>query len=104
MTLSLTVAILIASAAVYSWKFFGYLVPGRFLEKPLVSRITSLLTVALLSALLATQAMTTQSQIRFDGRIAALVVAAVLLKFRAPFLVVVMAAAAVAALLRVLGF
>jgi hypothetical protein len=101
--MTLTLAILLASVAVYSWKFFGYLVPARFLEQPVTSRIASLLTVALLSALMATQALTTQSQIRFDGRIVALVVAAVLLKFKAPFLVVVLAAAATAALLRTLG-
>lgn len=101
--MTLTLAILFASAAVYSWKFFGYLVPERFLERPVVSRIAALLTVALLSALMATQAMTTQSQIRFDSRIIGLLVAATLLKFRAPFLVVVIAAAVTAALLRTLG-
>jgi uncharacterized membrane protein len=102
--LTLTLAILLASAAVYSWKIFGYLVPQRLLEKPAVSRVAGLLTVALLAALLATQAMTSNSEIKFDGRIAALVVAAALLKLRAPFLVVVVAAAAVAGLLRALGF
>ena len=101
--MSLTLAILVASIAVYSWKFFGYLVPERFLEKPVVSRIAGLITVALLAALMATQALTTQSQIRFDGRLVALLVAAVLLRFRAPFLVVVIAAAAVASLLRAVG-
>lgn len=102
--MTVTLAILIASLAVYSWKFFGYLVPEHTLEKPVVARIASLLTVALLSALLATQAMTTQSQIVFDGRLVAVAVAALLLKMRAPFLVVVVAAAAVAALLQALGF
>lgn len=102
--MTLTLAILLASAAVYSWKIFGYLVPQRLLEKPAVSRVAGLLTVALLAALLATQAMTSNSEIKFDGRIAALVVAAALLKLRAPFLVVVVAAAAVAGLLRALGF
>jgi hypothetical protein len=101
---TLTLAILIASLAVYSWKFFGYLVPERTLEKPVVARIASLLTVALLAALLATQAMTTQSQIVFDGRLVAVAVAAILLRLRAPFLVVVVAAAAVAALLQAIGF
>ena len=101
--MTLTLAILIASLAVYSWKFFGYLVPERTLEKPVVARIASLLTVALLAALLATQAMTTQSQIVFDGRLVAVAAAALLLKMRAPFLVVVVAAAAVAALLQALG-
>jgi hypothetical protein len=83
---TLTLAILIASLAVYSWKFFGYLVPERVLEKPVVARIASLLTVALLSALLA------------------VLVAALLLMLRAPFLLVVIAAAAVAALLQAVGF
>jgi hypothetical protein len=101
---TLTLAILIASLAVYSWKLFGYLVPERTLEKPVVARIAGLLTVALLAALLAAQTMTTQSQIVFDGRLVAVAVAAVLLKLRAPFLVVVVAAAAVAALLQAVGF
>lgn len=102
--MTLTLAILLASLAVYSWKFFGYLVPERTLERPAVARIASLLTVALLSALLATQAMTAQSEIVFDGRLVAVALAALLLKFRAPFLVVVIAAAVVAALLQAVGF
>ncbi len=96
-------AILLASAAVYSWKFFGYLVPERFLIKPRVSRVSALLTVALLSALMATQAVTKDSHVVFDSRIIALAVAALLLRFRAPFLVVVVAAAAVSATLKLLG-
>ena len=100
--MTMIVAILLASAAVYSWKFFGYLVPERFLEKPAVSRVAALLTVALLSALMATQALTKDGQIVFDARIASMAVAALLLKFRAPFLIVVAAAAATAALLRLL--
>ena len=102
--MTLTLAILIASLAVYSWKFFGYLVPERVLEKPVVARIASLLTVALLSALLATQTFTAGSQIVFDGRVTAVLVAALLLMLRAPFLLVVIAAAAVAALLQAVGF
>lgn len=96
-------AILLASAAVYSWKFFGYLVPERFLTKPKVSRVSALLTVALLSALMATQAVTKDSHVVLDSRIIALAVAALLLRFRAPFLVVVVAAAAVSATLKLLG-
>lgn len=96
-------AILLASAAVYSWKFFGYLVPESFLTKPRVARVSGLLTVALLSALMATQAITKDSQIVFDSRIIALAVAALLLRFRAPFLVVVVVAAAVSATLKLFG-
>ena len=102
--MTLTLAILIASLAVYSWKFFGYLVPERVLERPVVARVASLLTVALLSALLATQTFTAGSEIVFDGRVVAVSVAAILLMLRAPFLVVVIAAAAVASLLQAVGF
>lgn len=102
--MTLTLAILVASLAVYSWKFFGYLVPERILERPVVARVASLLTVALLSALLATQTFTAGSEIIFDGRVIAVLVAALLLMMRTPFLVVVIAAAAVAALLQAVGF
>lgn len=102
--MTLTLAILMASLAVYSWKFFGYLVPERVLERPVVARVASLLTVALLSALLATQTFTAGSEIVFDGRVVAVSVAAILLMLRAPFLVVVIAAAAVASLLQAVGF
>jgi branched-subunit amino acid transport protein len=102
--MNLTIAILLASAAVYSWKFFGYLVPEQFLEKPMVSRVAALLTVALLSALMATQTLTKGSEIQIDARVPSLLVAAVLLRFKAPFLVVVLAAAGFAALLRFFGF
>lgn len=102
--MTLTLAILIASLAVYSWKFFGYLVPERVLERPVVARVAGLLTVALLSALLATQTFTAGSEIVVDGRVVAVSVAAILLMLRAPFLVVVIAAAAVASLLQAVGF
>jgi hypothetical protein len=47
--------------------------------------------------------ITSGSQIIFDARIPALAVAALLLRFKAPFIVMVAAAAAVAALIRVFG-
>lgn len=102
--MTMLTAILIASLAVYSWKFFGYLVPEKFLEKPRVARTANLLTVALLAALMATQTFTKQSQVVFDSRVAGIAVAAIMLKFKAPFLLVVVAAAAVSALLQAAGF
>lgn len=103
--MTLWIGILIASAAVYSWKLLGYMVPSSVLNNPIVSRIASLLTVALLAALLGVQGLTGGGEIVFDARIPALGVAAVLLYFRAPFVVMVAASALVAALLRLfLGF
>lgn len=98
--MTLWIGILIASAAVYSWKILGYLVPSSVLNNPSISRIASLLTVALLSALLGVQGLTGSGEIVFDARIPALGVAALLLYFRAPFVVMVAASALVAALLR----
>jgi branched-subunit amino acid transport protein len=97
---TLTGAILIASFAVYSWKIFGQSVPKSLLKNPRVSRIAGLLTVALLSALVGVQGFTSSGQIQFDARVPALLVAAILLYLRAPFIVMVAAAALVAALVR----
>lgn len=93
-------AILIASVLVFSWKILGYLVPQSVLNHPVVSRVASLLTVALLAALLGVQGLTGGGQITIDARIPALGVAAILLYLRAPFIVMVAAAAATAALIR----
>lgn len=98
--MSLWLGILLSSAAVYSWKILGFMVPSSVLKHPTVSRIANLLTVALLAALLGVQGLTGGGQIHFDARIPALGVAAILLYFRAPFVVMVAAAALVASLLR----
>ena len=71
---------------------------------PRPARIADLLTVALLSALVAVQTLGAGQAIVVDARIPAVLVAAGLLLLRAPFLVVVVAAALVAALLRLWGW
>jgi hypothetical protein len=76
------------------------MVPSSVLNHPTISRIANLLTVALLAALLGVQGLTAGGQIVLDARIPAIAVAAVLLYFRAPFVVMVAAAALVAGLLR----
>lgn len=96
--------VLLSSAAVLGLKLLGYLVPPRVIERPTPSRVAGLLTVALLSALVATQTLQQGTGIAIDARLPAVGVAVVLLMLRAPFIVVVIAAAAVAALLRLLGW
>ena len=96
--------VLLSSAAVLALKLLGYLVPPSIIERPTPSRVATLLTVALLAALVATQTLQHGSVIAIDARVPALGVAAVLLVLRAPFIVVVIAAAAGAALLRLLGW
>lgn len=94
------IAVLGACAACYVVKLVGYLAPHDWLERPRVTRVASLVTVALLSALFAIQAVTAGAHLVLDARVPAVAVAAVLLWRRAPFVVVVGAAAVVAAALR----
>lgn len=96
--------ILISSILVLALKLAGYLVPPRLLEQPTPARVSNLLTVALLSALTATQTLERAGGIDVDARLPAVAVAAVLLWLRMPFIVVVIAAAAVAAIVRMLGW
>jgi len=96
------IAALIASALVYSWKLIGYLIPERFLT-PAVKAFTERVTIALLAALVVTQAFADGQLLVLDARFPALVIAGVLLWLRAPFIIVVIVAAAVAAGLRLLG-
>ena len=95
-------AVLVASGACYAVKLAGLSLPQRFLEEPRVQRTVPLLPVALLAALIATQTFATGRHLVLDVRAAALVVAGIAVLLRAPFLVVVAAGAATAALLRLL--
>jgi branched-subunit amino acid transport protein len=70
------------------------------LEKPVVRRIAALLPVALLAALVGVQTFGHGQAVTVDARLAGLAAAITALLLRAPFLVVVLAAAATTALLR----
>ena len=97
------VALVVASAVCFGLKLAGHLVPEHWLAQPRVARTAALVTVALLSALVAVQAFTTGRSIVIDARLPALLVAAIALALRAPFIVVVVLAALTAAGLRALG-
>lgn len=101
--MNLWTAVLLASLLCVALKALGYLIPPRWFAAPAPSRIVDLLTVALLAALVAVQTLGVGQQIVMDARVPALIVAAALLTIRAPFLVDVVAAAVVAALLRLWG-
>ncbi|MFN3867165.1 MAG: AzlD domain-containing protein [Demequina sp.] len=98
------VAIVAAGVLAWATKFAGHVVPETWLEHPRVHRIAAFVTVALLAALFGVQAFTTGAAVVLDARVVAVAVAALLLWRRAPFIVVVFAAAAVAAGLRLLGW
>ena len=94
--------LLIASAGCYALKLAGLSLPQAWLQDPRIQRTVPLLPVALLAALIATQTFSAGHRLVLDVRAAALGVAAIAVLLRAPFLVVVSAGAATAALLRLL--
>ncbi len=102
--LSLWHGILIASIVCVALKTVGYLLPPAWFDGPRMQRVIDQLTVALLAALVAVQTLGAGQGIVVDARLPALGVAAALLVLRAPFLVVVAAAALTAALLRLWGW
>ncbi|WP_312567323.1 AzlD domain-containing protein [Comamonas sp.] len=95
--------IVLACAVAFATKWLGYAIPARFLQNPRMTHIAACMTVALLSALTVMNTLAEGSRLVLDARLAALVVAAVALWLRAPFLLVVVLGAASAALLRWLG-
>ena len=102
--MSVWLAVLATSAGCYLLKLTGLTVPRRVLDRPLVRRCAELVPIAVLAALCAVQAFANGRSLVFDGpRLAGLAVAAVALLRRAPLIVVVLIAAAVAAGLRALA-
>ena len=96
------VAVLLASVGCFALKLAGWSVPAPWLERERLQRAAVLLPVPLLAALVVVQAFAGDRALVLDARAAGLAVALVLVLARAPFLAVVVAAAATAALLRAL--
>ena len=94
--------VLVASLACYGLKLAGLSLPQSWLQDTRVLRTVPLIPVALLAALVATQTFSTGQHLVLDVRAAALGVALIAVLLRAPFLVVVVAGAATAALLRLI--
>ncbi|MDF9715957.1 AzlD domain-containing protein [Nocardioides sp. ChNu-153] len=97
------VALLVLAAGSYLLKLAGLSLPAEVLERPVVRRVALALPIALLSALVAVQAVADGSRLVVDARVAGLAVAVVALALRANFLLVVVLAALTAAGLRAAG-
>lgn len=93
--------VLLGSAGCYVLKLLGLSVPARALADTRVQRIAALLPVALLAALIANQTFADDRSLVLDARAAGVAAGIAAVVLRAPFLVVVAVAAAVAALVRV---
>lgn len=101
--MSLWIWILVACAAAFLTKLLGYLVPKKLLANARFARVAGTLTIGLLASLTVANTVATGQELAVDSRLGALAAAAIALWFKAPFLVVVIAGAAAAAGLRLLG-
>jgi branched chain amino acid efflux pump len=93
-------AVIVTAIGCYLLKLAGLSVPDKVLNRPFVRRVSDLIPVALLGALVAVQALSTDQSLTVDARLAGVGAGVVALLCRAPFLVVVVVAALTTALLR----
>lgn len=96
-------AVLLGSLGTYALKLVGFVLPPPLLDQPRLRKISGLLPVAMLAALVAVQTFADGTTLVIDARLAGLAAAVIALLLRAPFLVVVLVAAVVAAVLRATG-
>jgi branched-subunit amino acid transport protein len=95
--------VVIAAFGCFIQKYLGAAIPESFMENPTTKRIVALLPVSLLTALVAVQTVASKQELVIDARLPALLAASVALRFKANFIVVVLAAALTAATLRHFG-
>ena len=92
------VAVIVTSVLCYAITYIGHAIPEIWLAHPRVQRITNLIPIVLLSALVAMQAFTTKTKFMVDHRLAGITVAVVALAAKLPFPVVVIGAMATSAI------
>lgn len=90
---ALWIGVIGTSIIAFAIKYAGHSVPEKFLSHPLIKRVNLLIPIALLSALVAVQSVTTKSAIVIDHRLVGLGTAITALIFKAPFPLVVVSAA-----------
>ena len=95
--------ILLAVAAAYVIKLSGYLLPRKLLDRPVVIRLAMGLTVGLLASLTILNTVGKGQAIVLDSRLLALGAAAIALRLKAPYLVVVLVGGIAAGLGRLAG-
>lgn len=100
---SLVVAAVVLGIGTFAFRFSGPLLRSRLEVSPRIERLMSVATVVLLSAVVGTAALVDGGDFAGIARPAGVLVGGVLAWKRAPFVVVVLAAAGAAAGLRFLG-
>jgi len=96
--------VLVLAAGVWGQRFLGMYVGGPVLSRfPSLGKLAMLIPAAVVMAVIVQLTVASGRSLVVDARLAGMVVAGVLVWRRAPFVVVVVAAAAVTALLRAVG-
>lgn len=99
-----TSVLVILAAGTYVLKATGPLLLGGTRQLPVwLDRVAFLLPAPLLAALVVTSSLSSGKDLVLDARVVGLAVAAVALRLRAPFVLVVVVAAAGTAIARALG-
>jgi branched-subunit amino acid transport protein len=94
----LWIATLGASAICYLLKLLGYSLPESTLNNPRIQRVNTFIPIVLLSALVAVQTLTIDSEVVVDHRLIGVLVAAIALKMRVSFPIMMISAALSSAL------
>ena len=102
-SMTLVVAVVILGVGTYALRFAGPLLCTRVRVGPRAERLLTVASVVLLTALVATAAVLDGGGFAGFARPAGVAVGGVLAWRKAPFVVVVLGAAATAAMLRLLG-
>ena len=87
------------SVLAFALKYAGHSIPARYMENPRLTSVNAFIPVALLAALVAVQSASADGELTLDHRVAGLVVAAIALRLKAPYFVVVLSAALTSAAL-----
>lgn len=87
------IAVIGTSSLAFALKYIGHSVPESWLAHPRIQRITALIPIVLLTALVTVNAVTTKTKIILDHRVAGLAVAVTALVLKLPFPVIVVGAA-----------
>lgn len=96
------IPIIVTVVGCFLFKLTGTLLPDRLLNEPRIAAMAALLPVALIASITALSTFATEQQLALDARLAGLAVAAVAIALKAPFIVVVLSAAATTAAVRAL--
>ena len=102
-TTLIVAGLLTLSAGTFAFRFFGPVLRERIAFPPWAAKLLEAAAVVLLAALVATTALTEGHGFVGPARPAGVLVGGILAWRKAPFLVVVLAAAATTAVLRLLG-